>query len=205
VNAQFENVNDIAPDILFINCGGKHRMPVAIEALKKLDVPIKVVADFDVLNDITPLKDIFERLGGKWSDVADDWILVKREIEQKRPEYLTDDVKKVIAGILQSVTDRIFPKEKVQEIKNTLKKTSAWSEAKSVGKSFIPSGNASQAFERIQIKFQDVGFLILEVGALESFVKTVSNHGPKWVAEVLTKDLLNDKELETARQFVSRL
>lgn len=205
LSAQFDNTNNISPDVLFINCGGKHRIPTAIKALKKLNVPIKVVTDFDVLNDSNPLKEIFEDLGGSWSEVEGDWRLVKKEIEQKRPEFLTIDVKKEIEGILNSTTERNFPKPKISEIQKALKKASAWTEAKEVGKAFIPSGNASQAFERIQVKFIEKGLLIPEVGELESFVRSIGNHGPKWVSEVLAKDLKHDRELEPARQFVSQL
>lgn len=205
LSALYDNTNSIAPDVLFINCGGKHRIPTAVKALRKLNVPIKVVADFDVLNDTYPLKEIFEDLGGTWLNVEADWKLVKREIEQKRPEFLTADAKKEIETILNSTTERIFPKPKISEIQKALKKASAWTEAKEVGKAFIPSGNASQAFERIQVKFIEKGLLILEVGELESFVKSIGNHGPKWVSEVLEKDLKNDRELEPARQFVNQL
>ncbi len=205
LSAQFDNTNSIAPDVLFINCGGKHRIPIAIKALKKLNVPIKVVADFDVLNDTNPLKEIFEDLGGVWLDVEADWKLVKSEIEQKRPEFLTEDVRKEIEEILSTTTERIFPKPKVSQIQKALKKASAWTEAKEVGKAFIPSGGATQAFERIQLKFIERGLLIPEVGELESFVKSIGNHGPKWVSEVLSKDLKNDKELEPARQFVFQI
>jgi len=204
LSAQFDNSGSIAPDILFIHCGGKHRIPTAIKALKKLNVPIKVVSDFDVLNDTNPLKEIFEDLGGVWTDIENDWKIVKREIEQKRPEFLTADIKKEIENTFTTTTERIFPKEKINEIQRALKKASAWSEAKEVGKSYIPSGNATQAFERIQIKLKEKGFLVLEVGELESFVKSVGNHGPKWVSEVLTKDLTMDLELEPARQFVKQ-
>lgn len=205
LSAQYDNSGDLAPDILFINCGGKHRIPTVIKALNKLNVPIKVVADFDVLNEINPLKEIFEDLGGVWTDVEQDWKTVKKEIEQKRPEFLTEDVKEEIGNILNSTAERIFPKEKIFEIKTTLKKASPWTEAKSVGKAYIPSGNATQAFEKIQSKFKEKGLLILEVGELEGFCKSVGNHGPKWVSKVLIKDLKNDKELEAARQFVSLL
>ena len=204
LSAQFDNTDSIAPDILFIHCGGKHRIPTAIKALKKLNVPIKVVSDFDVLNDINPIKEIFEDLGGIWTDIENDWKIVKREIEQKRPEFLTVDIKRDIEATINSTTERIFPKEKINEIQRALKKASAWSEAKEVGKSYIPSGNATQAFERLQVKLKEKGFLILEVGELESFVKSVGNHGPKWVSEVLTKDLNIDIELEQARQFVKQ-
>lgn len=202
LSVQFDGTTSTAPDILFIHCGGKHRIPTAIKALNKLNVPIIVVSDFDVLNDTNPLKEIFEDLGGNWTDIENDWKTVKREIEQKRPEFLTEDVKREIETTLNSTTERIFPKEKVSEIQRALKKASAWTEAKEVGKAYIPSGGATQAFERIQVKLKEKGFLILEIGELESFVKSVGNHGPKWVSEVLRKDLKTDLELEAARQFV---
>lgn len=204
LSAQFDNTASIAPDILFIHCGGKHRIPTAIKALKKLNVPIKVVSDFDVLNDINPIKEIFEDLGGVWSDIEKDWNIVKKEIEQKRPEFLTVDIKREIEATFNSTSARIFPKEKINEIQRALKKASPWSEAKEVGKSYIPSGGATQSFERLQIKLKEKGFLVLEVGEVESFVKSVGNHGPKWVSEVLTKDLNIDMELEQARQFVKQ-
>ncbi len=59
---------------------------------------------------------------------------------------------------ISSTKERIFPKEKINTIQKVLKKASAWSEAKEVGKAFIPSGNASQAFDRIQIKFKEKGY-----------------------------------------------
>jgi len=205
ITALYENTGELEPDILFIHCGGKHRVPTVIKALKKLNIQLKVVSDFDVLNDINPLKLIFEDLGGSWNDVKNDWNLVKNEIELKRPEFLTKDIKKEIEDIFNTTTDRIFPNEKISEIQKALKKASAWTEAKEVGKTFIPSGNATQAFERIQLKFKEKGFLILEVGELESFVRSIGNHGPKWVNEVLSKDLKNDSELVSARQFVNQI
>jgi predicted ATPase len=202
LSAIYDDSGSISPDVLFIHCGGKHRIPTVIKALKKLNVPIKVVSDFDVLNDTNPLKGIFEALGGTWTDIETDWRLVKESIDQKRPELETSDLKAEIEKILQSVTDRIFPKAKVSEIQKTLKKASAWAYAKEVGKAFIPSGNPTQAFDRIQLKLKEKGLIIVEVGELEGFVRSIGNHGPKWVNEALTKDLKSDLDLEPARKFV---
>jgi len=44
----YEDSGNIVPDILFTHCGGKHRMPVVVKALRKLNVPVTVVADFDI-------------------------------------------------------------------------------------------------------------------------------------------------------------
>ncbi len=205
LSALHDNSNTVSPDILFIHCGGKHRIPTVIRALTKLNVPIKVVSDFDVLNNINPLKDIFEELGGVWTDVEDDWNLVKTSIEQKRPELETQDLKKEIDKVFQSTSEKIFPKDKISEIQKTLKKASAWAHAKEVGKAFIPSGDPTKSFERIQSKFKENGLFVLEVGELESFAKSLGNHGPKWVSEVLVKNLKTDRELEIARQFVTQM
>lgn len=203
LNSLYDDSSLNVPDVLFINVGGKHRIHIAIKALNKLNVPIKVIADFDVLNNIEPLKTIYEDLGGIWSEVSSDWQLVKSEIESKRPEFLSSEVKTEMNTILESVSDRIFPKSKVNEIQKVLKKASPWTEAKEVGKAFIPNGNATQAFDKIQRKFIEKGLLIPEVGELESFVKSVGNHGPKWINQVLVKDLKNDPELLLARTFVN--
>lgn len=201
----FDNTNEISPDILFIHCGGKHRIPVVVKSLIKLDVPIKVVPDFDVLNDCNPLRRIYSELGGNWKDIEQDWKKVKNSIDQKRPELQTTELKKEIEDILVSAQDQIFPKEKIKQIQKSLKKASAWAHAKEVGKPFIPNGEPTQAFDRLQIKLKAVGLLVLEVGELEGFVKSIGNHGPKWVSDVLAKDLKNDPELEIAREFVRQL
>ena len=205
ISSIHEDSDNISPDFLFLNCGGKHRVPVVIKSLKKLNVSIKVICDFDVLNDIQPLREIYTDLGGEWTDVETDWRIVKSEIEQKRPELVAEEVKTEINKIFSSTPERIFPKSKINDIQKVLKKGSAWGEAKSLGKAFVPSGNATQAFERLQSKFEIFGLLIPEVGELECFVKSVGNHGPKWVAEVLTKNLKTDPELETARLFVQKI
>ncbi|MEL1240222.1 ATP-dependent nuclease [Flavobacterium flavipallidum] len=205
LSSLYDDLGQIAPDVLFIHCGGKHRVPVVIKALKKLNVPMSIVTDFDVLNNINPIKSIYESLGGTWSEVEKDWNLVKAEIESKRPEFLTEDLKDEIKEVFDSTSERIFPKEKISEINRALKKASPWTEAKQVGKAYIPSGNATKAFERLQINFKEKGFYILEVGELECFDKTIGNHGPKWVNDVLSKDLKNDLELEIARNFVKEI
>ena len=201
----FEKESNISPDYLFIHCGGKHRVSSVVRALKKLNVSINAVLDFDVLSDVTPLKEIFEECGGNWEIVERDWKLVKSSVDEKRPELETDDLKKELIPLIESTTERIFPQHKIKEINNLLKKVSPWSHAKQVGKSFIPNGNPTQSYQKLISELEKVGLIIVEVGELESFVKSLGNHGPKWVNEALTKDLANDPELSLAREFVKKL
>ena len=205
MSAIFENTDSISPDLLFIHCGGKHRIATVVKSLVKLNVLVKVITDFDVLNDVTPLKDIFEEMGGIWAEIETDWKTVKASIDQKRPELEAQELKNEIEEIFNSVTERIIPRNKISEIQKTLKKASAWAHAKEVGKAFIPNGDPTNAYDRIHIKLREVGLHIVEVGQLESFVKSIGNHGPKWVNDVMAKDLKADPELAIARDFVQHI
>ena len=68
----------------------------------------------------------------------------------------------------------------------------------------LPS-NPTQSFEKLTMEFEKYKLYIVERGELECFAKSVGNHGPKWVNEVLKKDLVNDKELSEAREFVKKI
>jgi len=205
LSAIYEGTDSISPDLLFIHCGGKHRIPTVVKSLVKLNVPVRVVTDFDVLNDINPLKLIYEEIGGAWIDIESDWKIVKNSIDQKRPELETKELKSEVDSIFASTDERIVPKTKISEIQKLLTKASPWAHAKEVGKSFVPSGDPTKAYDRMQGQLLKKGLHIVEVGQLESFAKSIGNHGPKWVNEVMTKDLKLDAELKDAREFILRV
>ena len=49
------------------------------------------------------------------------------------------------------------------------------------------------------------GIFVVEVGEVEGFARSVPGHGPSWVNEVLKKNLKDDGELRSAREFVSAI
>lgn len=122
LSSLYEGTNEISPDILFIHCGGKHRIPIVVKALKKLDVPITVITDFDILNDENPIKEIITDLNGNWDSIKADWKIVKSSIDSRRPELETKDLKIEVDTIFSSTSDKIMPKEKIQELNKLLKK-----------------------------------------------------------------------------------
>jgi hypothetical protein len=69
----------------------------------------------------------------------------------------------------------------------------------------VPSGNPTLAFERLIKSLMNYGIFVVQVGELEHFARSVGNHGPRWVNEVLKKDLKADPELEDARKFVASI
>lgn len=190
------------PDLMFTHCGGKARLPVVIRALREVDVPVRAVADFDVLSEEEPLKSIGESLGIDWSEIQADWRLVKTSVDSKKPDLNSDEVKKSIGELLSAVTTAIFPPKTKAEILTVLKRSSPWAHAKLVGKAFVPSGDPSKACERLLSKLRAGGLHVVEVGELEGYVRTEGGHGPKWVNAVLTRELATDPELDAARKFV---
>ncbi|MCT8126603.1 AAA family ATPase [Alishewanella sp. BS5-314] len=193
------------PDLMFTHCGGKARLSVVVRALREVDVPVRAVADFDVLSEKEPLKSISESLGIDWQEIEADWKIVKYAVDSKKPDLNTDDVKKEIGALLSSITTPTFPPRMKSDIQAILKRSSPWAHAKLVGKSFVPSGDPSKACERLLAKLRAGGLFVVEVGELEGYARTEGGHGPKWVNAVLTRDLSTDPELEAARNFVREL
>ncbi len=192
------------PDIMFTHCGGKARLPVVIKALREVDVPVCAVADFDILSDEEPLRSVVEALGMDWNSLQTDWKVVKSGVDNKKPDLNTEDIKREINDILNGISDKVFPSTAKTAIQGVLKRSSPWAHAKTVGKAFVPSGDASKACERLLETLRNGGLHVVEVGELEGFVKTEAGHGPKWANAVLARPLASDPELETARKFVRR-
>lgn len=202
-DAVHEGVGDEKqPDVLFIHCGGKQRMPQIVRALHSLNVPLSVTSDFDVLNAEYPLRAIVEGIGAEWSQFEKNWKIVKSAVDKTKPELLSDDVKREVTKILDSVSEKNLPDEKADEIRDTLRRSSPWAVLKKSGKAGLPSGDASAAYKQLDADLRKVGLFVLPVGELERFCPTIGGHGPKWANQVLEKDLKSDPELQEARKFI---
>ncbi len=194
------------PDVLFIHCGGKHRIKVAINALVQIGVTVLAVTDFDVLNNKDTFKDIYEGLNGDWTDVEADWKVVVNSINSKAVQTNANIIKAAIEAILLDIPTNEFPSKKADEIRDVLKRTNPWSEAKNSGKSYVPRGGPSSSLTELLAKCRAKGLHILEVGEIEGFDRSISDHGPKWVNQVLEKGGLKDNpDFEEARKFVRQL
>ncbi|KIO50840.1 ATP-dependent nuclease [Flavobacterium hibernum] len=202
-SAIVDNEKISSPDILFIQSGGKHRFPVIIKALRELEVPLTIIGDFDFYHDENPTKFVYESLGGDWNIIKSDFIKVKKAIDVKRPELETDKLKEEINSVFSSFSDNIIPEQKIKDIQSLLKRSSPWSQAKASGKAYLPAGDITASFNKVQSAFKEKNLHILELGEIEAFDKSVGGHGPKWVNKVLEKDLLLSEELEEARKFVN--
>ena len=190
---------------MFTHCGGKDRVSLVVRALQEVNVPIGIAIDFDVLNSERPLKDIFEAAGGDWDKIKADWKLVKNSIDNKKPELTSKEVINQITEELKKVNSDTFPDETKNIIQKIFKRSSPWAHAKEVGMPFVPSGDPTNALTRLTNELERNGIFVVPVGELEGFVKSIGNHGPRWVNEVLKKDLKNDREFKDSKDFVQKL
>jgi hypothetical protein len=129
------------------------------------------------------------------------WRTVKAAIEQRRAEIPLAEARRDIVAALDLEKSATVSEKAIRQIRAVLKRGSAWTEAKKLGKAFIPSGTQLTAYEQLADSFRRIGLYIVEVGELEGFCRTVPGHGPSWVSDVLQRDLRGDRELAPAREF----
>jgi ABC-type multidrug transport system ATPase subunit len=198
---------DQQPDVLFIHSAGKHRMGQLVETLKSLDVPVSVIADIDILNEEIAFKNLFEKLGGDWSEVEVHWKAIKKAVEDLRPPLNSEQVKELIQTELNTVSGIVaFPKQIERNIKKIFQTLSPWDTVKHAGRSAL-RGPSVGHFDNLSKKCSDKGLWIVPVGELEGFCRSIeAGHGPAFVAKVLEeRDLESDMELADARQFVGKI
>lgn len=193
-------------DIMFIHAGGKARIPTVARALIDLGVSTRIVTDFDVLSSTDVLKNMIKVKSGDWTAIEQDYRLICNGIESKRPVIGKADLSEKIASIITEAEGATVTPSIRRQIENLLKKTSTWTDAKTSGRSYVPHGDAQNAYDRIHHYLRNLGIFVVDVGEVEGFCRTVGNHGPRWVNQVLAqKNLLEDEDLEAARKFVKEL
>jgi hypothetical protein len=190
------------PEFLFTHCGGKHRMPTVIEALRSVSVPVRVVADFDVLREKKLLRRIVETLGGDWASFESDWSVVKAALDADTRGPSLAYVREEMAKLLDGITTARLEKEHVEKIRKLTKSESGWDRAKQDGKSAVPRGDAAARLEKLLPSLQGIGLFVVPVGEMEGFAATVGKHGPAFVNAVHDQGLHTDGSLTEARAFV---
>ena len=199
---------DRRADVLFIHTAGKHRMVQLAETLRDLGVPVSVIADIDLLKEENAFRNLFQKLGGDWSQVDGHFQAIKNSVEQRRPPLNAEQVASSIRDTLTGVSGTgDFPKISETEIKRIFKTLSPWDDVKRAGRSALSGGQTVRHFDDLVEKCAGVGLWIVPVGELEGFCRSIDGgHGPGFVAKVLEERLLEaDPELKEARDFVSAI
>lgn len=191
------------PELLFTHCGGKARLPVVIKALKAVEVPIVVVADFDLLRNLGDVRRVVEAVRGNWSSVANDRDLLDRALLNETQPLRRVATLDAITERLESMGD-VLDAADIASLRGILKVDTGWEKVKRAGLSGVPQGDAARAANRLLDSLRDMGVLVVPVGELERFDPEVGGHGPTWANEVLAQSRHLMPTVE-ARAFVEKI
>ncbi len=208
LEAEFENDPRYyrISDTLLVPSHGKAKIPSLVKALRKISVPTYTICDFDILNNISPLKELIEAHGGDWNLVETKWKVLYTAINQIKSQLDREEAKKAILEAFEADKSPNLNHKEVDKIKDILKISTAWSFAKKSGLSFVPAGDAHAACVAIFEYLNSIGIFPIPVGELESFDKSISSgNKSKWLEEVLQKDLKHKDTLKEAKSFVHEI
>ncbi len=204
-----DNIKRVAgkySETMFIHCGGKHRMAKIVTALKALNIDVKLIPDFDVINDQTVFKGIIEAFKIEWINISSDYNIVVSNLHSPKEKIKRDDFKSYADRILCSSKSKELSNSEIISLNEALKTISKWAVLKENGIMALPHGDATIAFGRINRTLQENGIYIVPVGELECFVKEVGGHGPEWVNKVLESyPNLNDTVYNRIKEFISSI
>lgn len=199
-----EQVPGRGPQLLFTHCGGKARMSSVVRALRAVDVPVVVVADFDVLRNSVDVENIVNSMGADFGSFRHDLQIVARQLESDnkplRKLALRDDFNTKIDALPNETIDR----REAELLRAAIRTESGWDKAKRSGISAVSQGDAYEACRRLLDGLKLARLLVVPVGELERFVPGVPGHGPGWVTTVLDRDLHRTPSHE-AIEFVTSI
>lgn len=193
-------------ETFFIHCNGKHRMAKISRALKALDIKVKLIPDIDVLNDEKVFKEIVQAFGVDWNNINKYYKIIAANLHSSKDKIVREDFRKKVLEILNNSDEVILTKSEIKDIGNELRIESKWDELKKRGIVALPSGDASEAFDKIDTILKGAGIFLVTVGELECFVKQVGGHGPDWTNSVLDKYPDLDNEVyEDIKKFMKKV
>lgn len=188
---------------LFIHCSGKHRMARIANALKALNIQVKLIPDIDVLNDVNIFKGIVNAFGIEWKIVEKSYNTINANLHSRKEKIVRTDFKNTVLDILDNSDTTTLSNKEIKDIIVSLKIESKWETLKKSGISALPSGDATQAFDELNEILKQAGIFIVPVGELECFVKQVGGHGPDWTNKVLEKyPDLSDRVYDEIKNFI---
>ena len=194
------------PSAHFLHGGGKSRLAPLARALTRLDVPVDVIADVDVVRDTVIFRDIVQSVNGDWGLIES---LVKRvqgSVAKRGVPETKGRVGRVRALLENLNLEDELPETARAELHRETRRATPWSEMKKSGRASIPRGQETEEFDKLCRLCGEMGLWIVPVGEMEGFHRAIGGHGPDWVRRVIEKcDLASDPELTNAREFVSSI
>ena len=194
------------PNVHFVHGGGKSRLAPLSRALSRLEVPVDVIADIDVIRNTVVLRDIVEALNGDWGLVESLVDRVQKSVAKGKVSQPGNGVGRLL-GLLQHLNpEDELPEDIRSKVAKAARKATPWSGMKKLGRAAVPRGQETEEFDELCLLCGRMGLWIVPVGEMEGFQRSIGRHGPDWVRRVMEGcDLATDPGLEDARAFMSAI
>lgn len=192
------------PNALFVPTGGKHRLKSLVRALRALAVPVTAIGDIDIFDNEQMLSELVGEFGAQWEPIRQRFLSVKNAFEHISPPLNANQVKQRLTEYLDTIQTPDFQKNHENRVRDIMRSTSPWRMAKRTGIAQLAGQALTDARDLIN-DLKQIGISILDIGEIERFVPSISDHGPKWASAALERDLIADPELEAARNFITDL
>ena len=181
-----------AADVLFTYAGGKHRMPKVAAALSAVGVPVRIIADIDVLREADLVERLLAALGGTWEGEDEKaWNVINAAVMAVHgPNPTVEAIQDQLTQLFDTCGElRLTPglRDRVRDIVRT---EDGWFRVKRLGGiAAIPAGDATRAMEDLAARLEARGLFLVPGGELESWDRAIPDHGPTWVAAALEADV----------------
>jgi ABC-type transporter Mla maintaining outer membrane lipid asymmetry ATPase subunit MlaF len=201
LDAELEEAGEPTSDLLFTQCGGKHKMPTAIDALRPMGVPVAAILDIDVLREAPLLERIVTALGGDWGALRQDWEILAAAVEHMPTDAPTiESVKSQVENILGEDPTASLQEAQTRRIREITRSRDGWRRVREAGLSALPHGDATAAAQRLLHGLATTGAFIVQVGSLEGWAPEIGGHGVAFVDQALSAEVHRRPEL---RSFVT--
>jgi len=172
-------------DWLFVHCGGKHRMPAVVSALKTLGVPTKVIADVDVLREDQPLESLMRLLGIESGELDAHLNSLRAAVQAQTPQNPVGYVRDQLIAIFDKHSGPTMTTELQMLVREATKSGDGWSMLKKGGVASLPQGQATTSSQAVLGRLATAGLHVVPVGELERWDATITGHGPSWATAAL--------------------
>ncbi|MGW1670948.1 ATP-dependent nuclease [Streptomyces sp. NPDC002324] len=121
-------------NLAFLHVNGKARLSDAAHKLRTCGIPTAIIADFDVLNDATKIKQMLSHLGGRWEDVQSDLQILQAHARSSVIATPANELRKAISKIIGNPSGKAtLSQYQVDEITSALKTANGWKTLKASG------------------------------------------------------------------------
>ena len=194
----------MATDVMFTPGGGKQRIPAIASSLRALGVPVRIIVDFDAMNDSGILQSLVESVGASYLPAWEqDRRVLDAHIRGSESPLKAGALLKAVETIVGNNQDKLLSRHDVSKIREALQPSTGWRAAKQHGMGVVPSGDASIAADTLLANLRKIGIYVVYSGAVESFVRTVGGKSGAWIADVVERDFISTAS--EAHRFVDSI